>query len=654
MNRAYSLLTVKAVDDEARIITGIATSPSPDRVGDVVEPLGVKFKNPMPLLHQHDNHNPVGKVWFKKPTKDGIEFRAELPKIVEAGPLKDRVDTAWQEVKYDLVRAVSIGFRDVEYSRIEGGGLRYIETEVLELSLVTIPANADATIQTVKSIDAELLAATGHEQVVVKSHPPAPGKKSNPTVKALEGRTMKKTITEQISAFEATRQTKAARMTEIMDAAAEKGETLDDAQKQEYDGLKDEVKSVDDHLVRLREQESISKAAAVAAVGSSAAEAALSRGGDHPASVRVQVRGGNVPKGIGFVRLLAAKTNAYLSKGQFTPLDFAKARPNWQTETPEVMEILKAAVSAGTTTDSTWASPLAQYQNLASEFVEYLRPKTIIGRIPGLRKVPFLIKFPRQTGAAVANWVGQAKPKPATSLAFDSLQLDPLKVAGIVPISMELMRFSSPSAETIIRDDLAGAIAQLVDHDFTDPEKTAVANVSPASITNGVTPTAATGTTYAFLKTDVKTAMGNFLGANITPDTVIMKESLALSLSLMETSLGNPQFPGLTMNGGTFMGMNAVTSQNLDYTEDSPQEGDLLIFLRAQDIALADDGQVDVDVSTEASIEMSTTPTDPVTSSTVLVSLWQHNLVGIRAERMINWVKRRPAAVQVISAAKYA
>ena len=50
MNRAYSILEIKTVSDDQRIITGTATTPSPDRVGDVVEPLGVKFKNPLPLL----------------------------------------------------------------------------------------------------------------------------------------------------------------------------------------------------------------------------------------------------------------------------------------------------------------------------------------------------------------------------------------------------------------------------------------------------------------------------------------------------------------------------------------------------------------------------------------------------------------------------
>jgi HK97 family phage major capsid protein/HK97 family phage prohead protease len=679
MNRAYSLLTLKAVDEEKRILKGIATTPTADLCDDIVEPKGAEFSLPIPFLWQHDSERPVGHVTKANVTKDGIQVEIQLQKIDEPGTVKDRLDAAWQDIKLGLVRGLSIGFQPVETSRIEGSfGTRFLRWIWLELSGVTVAANSDCSIQTIKaidstaqraatghklqgaairSIDAALLAASGHKQGgserTVKAGVTAP--KSTPVVTAKEAKTMtKKTTAEQISAFEATRQAKAARMQELMDASAEKGETLDEAATQEYDGLKDDVKAVDAHLVRLREQEQMNKASAVEVKGATSDEGSRSRSNSEAReTVRVQVRGGNVPKGIGFVRLLAAKTNAYLSKGQFSPLDFVKSRPQWQSETPEVEQCLKAAVSAGTTTDSSWAGPLVQYQNLASEFVEYLRPLTIIGRIPGFRHVPFKVKFPRQTGAAVAGWVGESKPKPATSLSFDSITLDQLKVAGIVPISMELVRLSSPSAETIVRDDLAAAVAQLIDHDFLDPEKAAVSNVSPASITNGVTSVGATGAAYSNLKADVKSVMELFRVANITPDVVAMNQRAALALSLMETSLGNPQFPGLTMNGGPFLGMTAIVGNNLDYTEDSPQEGDNLIFLRASEIALADEGGIEIDVSTEASIEMSTAPTDPVTSSTVLVSLWQQNLVGIRAERMINWVKRRSAAVQYISAAKY-
>jgi HK97 family phage prohead protease len=156
MNRAYSLLNItKAVDEDGeRVIEGIATTPEPDRVGDIVEPLGAQFKNPLPLLWQHRHDAPVGHAVFGKPTKAGIPFRATIAKIEEPGALKDRVDEAWQSVKAKLVRAVSIGFRSLEHAYIEGtGGIRFISTEIMELSLVTIPANASATIQTIKALD---------------------------------------------------------------------------------------------------------------------------------------------------------------------------------------------------------------------------------------------------------------------------------------------------------------------------------------------------------------------------------------------------------------------------------------------------------------------------------------------------------------------
>ena len=83
MNRAYSIFEVKALDEAARTITGVATTPSPDRVGDIVEPLGVEFKNPMPLLWQHEHDKPVGTVKFDKPTAKGITFTAQLADVQE-------------------------------------------------------------------------------------------------------------------------------------------------------------------------------------------------------------------------------------------------------------------------------------------------------------------------------------------------------------------------------------------------------------------------------------------------------------------------------------------------------------------------------------------------------------------------------------------
>jgi HK97 family phage prohead protease len=161
MNRAYSVIEVKALDDKRRVFSGWATTPAMDRVQDSINPMGAKFANPLVLLHQHNHDAPIGKVTFKKPTPKGIEFEAEIPVIAEEGSLKDRVDTAWGEIQHGLVRAVSIGFRPLKYAFKEDGGIDFQEIEIFELSSVSIPANAEAVISAVKSIDKGLRVAAG-------------------------------------------------------------------------------------------------------------------------------------------------------------------------------------------------------------------------------------------------------------------------------------------------------------------------------------------------------------------------------------------------------------------------------------------------------------------------------------------------------------
>lgn len=165
MHRAYSLLLDKAMSDDSDyvFIEGIASTPSVDRQRDIVDPMGAKFATPMPLLWQHNSEQPVGHMTFARPTKNGIPFKAQIPKVTESGTLKDRIDEAIQSLKYGLVSAVSIGFRvlDGDFEVMESGGWHIKSWEWLELSLVTIPANSEAVVSAVKSADLLTLSALG-------------------------------------------------------------------------------------------------------------------------------------------------------------------------------------------------------------------------------------------------------------------------------------------------------------------------------------------------------------------------------------------------------------------------------------------------------------------------------------------------------------
>ena len=155
MSKAYSTLKVKAVTDDGdtRTITGIASTPKQDRDNDILDMVGAKFALPIPLLWMHDHNMPIGEVVEATVTAKGIEITAKIAKIDEDGTLKDRIDEAWQSIKSGLVKCLSIGFRPLEYNYLEDSwGLHIKEWEWYELSAVTVPANPDAVITSVKNI----------------------------------------------------------------------------------------------------------------------------------------------------------------------------------------------------------------------------------------------------------------------------------------------------------------------------------------------------------------------------------------------------------------------------------------------------------------------------------------------------------------------
>ncbi len=140
--------------NDKRYIEGIATTPTPDRMGDIVDPAGCSFDLPIPFLWQHNSDEPIGNVTSCVQTAKGITVKVEMPKMDIPGVLKDRLDEAYQSIKLGLVRGMSIGFAPLEYAYMEDtGGYRFSRWEWLELSAVTIPANMEASIATIKSLD---------------------------------------------------------------------------------------------------------------------------------------------------------------------------------------------------------------------------------------------------------------------------------------------------------------------------------------------------------------------------------------------------------------------------------------------------------------------------------------------------------------------
>jgi len=619
LDRAYSLIAVKAFDDEQRIIRGIATTPTVDRGDDIVDPFGVKFRNPLPFILHHDKASPVGEVTFDRPTKDGIAFTARIPKVAEPGRVRDRTDEAWHSAKYGLLRGVSIGYVPRKAERRATGGMHLKEIEVFELSMVTVPMNAEATILQIKSLDAIDLAASGTGSRI----PPSPASRDS-------SRKTTMTISEQITAEKADLQTKSARLEELMTKEDAEG-GLDASETSERDTLTSGIQAAAKKLERMSALEAAQAGLAKGVSGYAPTAPAASR------APRIEVVKPDLPKGTLFTRYAMAVA---AGKGSYSDtLAFAK---RWEGQTPEVVQMVKAAAGTSVVASPGWGGELVNPNTAATEFVDLLRAASILGRVPGFRMVPFNVPIITQTGGSTFAWVGEAGSKPVGELSFERTTFGYNKVAGIVVLAEELIRLSNPDAEATVRRDMVEQCAAFLDAAFIQVAKSSGAN-NPASITNGVSSPAASGATLADLQADLVTALSTFTNANIPTSGLViaMTPALALGISMLTNPLGQaPNGFSVTPTGGTLLGYPVIVSDSVD-------AGTIVIF-KPSEIFLADDGRVTLDASNQATLDM-----DGGSPATATFSLWQNNCVGLRAERWITWAKRRANVVAVIDTASY-
>ena len=149
----YIMKRTELASSKKEKVSFVASSATPDRYGDIIDQKGWILenykKNPVVLLNHDSNQLPIGKgnVYIRndKLTID-VEFDSEDPRAKEVE----------RKAKKGFMNAVSVGFRPLESkSRSElptdnkyygQRGMYYSKAELLEVSIVTIPANGEATM----------------------------------------------------------------------------------------------------------------------------------------------------------------------------------------------------------------------------------------------------------------------------------------------------------------------------------------------------------------------------------------------------------------------------------------------------------------------------------------------------------------------------
>ena len=137
--------------DKTFLISGIANSGQPDRWDEVMPMDCWDLKhfelNPI-MLYNHNHSMPIGRVTKLNPTEQGLEFIAEIGVGSEMGLTQVQKDVR-SLIAQGVLGTLSVGFIAKDWAWEGRNGkdvLVYKSAELTEISVVTVPMDAQATI----------------------------------------------------------------------------------------------------------------------------------------------------------------------------------------------------------------------------------------------------------------------------------------------------------------------------------------------------------------------------------------------------------------------------------------------------------------------------------------------------------------------------
>lgn len=345
-----------------------------------------------------------------------------------------------------------------------------------------------------------------------------------------------------------------------------------------------------------------------------------------------------VLKGTAFSRY--AQALAVARGDPINALGFAEGQRHVWRDTPETLLGLKSTVDAMTTNDP---GALGAPRAIVSDFMALVRPRSLLDRITGWRRVPMNVNILLFTGDATAYVVPEGAPKPLSKFSLARVTLTPQKIPAISVLTDETLKNSNGLAENSIGQELAKALGTQLDRRAFDP------NLGGSIAANG-TIINSSGSTLAAVDADLKLMIAVFANADAALDSAVfvMSATTAAFLGSLRGSGGNAAFPLVGARGGSILQIPVFVSSAMRAVG-SPGESQIVLVDPTQ-VLLADDGVADVSLAKHASIQMDDAPSAAASQT---ISLWQANLVALRAERELAWKTTSTSAAAVLDNVSY-
>lgn len=157
-------IPITRYDAETRTVSGVISSESLDAFGDQIDQAGIKIRSSVPLLWSHDPRSPIGRsVAFRR---DGDRTLAQF-RLASQG-VDATADRIHALAKDGVVSSLSVGLLPKRWE-----GNRLAESELMEVSMVSVPANRDAQVTAVRTAPVTV-DETGTPRVVTRERITAP------------------------------------------------------------------------------------------------------------------------------------------------------------------------------------------------------------------------------------------------------------------------------------------------------------------------------------------------------------------------------------------------------------------------------------------------------------------------------------------------
>lgn len=287
---------------------------------------------------------------------------------------------------------------------------------------------------------------------------------------------------------------------------------------------------------------------------------------------------------------------------------------------------------------------LAPNSSARSEFFARAVERSVLGRLPGLRRVSNNVRHYKPSAAAVSSWVGQSKAIPCSRSTLAGFVLTS-KMAGTIQLfSKESLR--DPRAENWIEAELTRACVDALNGAALDPNNVGD-DSTPASITNGAPTVTSSGDPHA----DIGDLIANFAG-DLTTSAFITDPVTAGRLALHRDTSGVSAFPDAGVNGGSILGVPLFTSRHAPHDSSG---GSIILADGSSIAAYLED--VSLQKTDEALIELDDDPQGeadvPTAASATLIPVWQIEAVAVKALVFGDWQVVRAGGIVVLTDAIY-